>query len=96
MGITRISDAAFSGETVIYMKKSVVLRLIVALLLLLSLFATSCRGNRRLDGESAKNVDSSAKGNGGEGNETDDYGDDRQFDYDDGEAIEFPEIPIED
>lgn len=109
------------------MKKNVVLQITVALLLILSLFAVSCRGNKKNDenngsdsisvSESVKdavegsdsqddgeNSDESSDNNSessenNEGNEAEDeettyY--DWQFDYTEGEVVEFPEVPVED
>lgn len=86
------------------MKKNVVLRIIVALLLILSLFAVSCRGNKKADGSNndgnsvSESVNDVVDGDDNENSkteneETTDY--DWQFNYTEGEVVEFPEVPVD-
>ena len=86
------------------MKKNIVLRIAVALLLILSLFAVSWRGNKKSD--SGKNGSDSIDGSvndalDGDNNKNDEVENqettnyDWQFDYTEGEVVEFPEVPVD-
>ena len=88
----------------IFMKKNIVLRIAVALLLILSLFAVSCRGNKKSDSgnNGSDSIDGSVndaldgdnnKNDEVENQETTNY--DWQFDYTEGEVVEFPEVPVD-
>lgn len=88
----------------IFMRKNIVLRIAVAFLLVLSLFAVSCRGNKNADSghNGSDSIGGSVNGaiNGDnnkndkdENEETTNY--DWQFDYTEGEVVEFPEVPVD-
>lgn len=88
----------------IFMKKNIVLRIAVALLLILSLFAVSCRGNKKSDSvnNGSDSIDGSVndaldgdnnKNDKDENEETTNY--DWQFDYTEGDVVEFPEVPVD-
>ena len=88
----------------IFMKKNNVLRIAVALLLILSLFAVSCRGNKKSDrgNNGSDSIDGSVndaldgdnnKNDEVENQETTNY--DWQFDYTEGDVVEFPEVPVD-
>ena len=88
----------------IFMKKNNVLRIAVALLLILSLFAVSCWVNKKSDSgnNGSDSIDGSVndaldgdnnKNDEVENQETTNY--DWQFDYTEGDVVEFPEVPVD-